>query len=174
MYSLTSVTRDELDICQTFYNTKEEAYIAMVESILSSTGYESKEELEEDGFELSENGAFCETSHNGTGTWEITEVPELDKVNPIYTVVTSYSFANSPEVKICRSLDEAKEALKKDYERELDIQLNENGHVEGEDIEAFLLDNEDFAKITIDSGNGYAPDIMEWAIGTVIYPKKAA
>ena len=80
MYELISVTREELEIVESFYQTREEAREAMLEDILISTPYESLDEIIEEadaglcGF--SDDEAWAETNQNGTGQWKIVKVPE--------------------------------------------------------------------------------------------------
>ena len=78
-FQLISVTRSELEIVESFYDTHEEAHKAMIEDILISTPYESLEEIIEDadaglcGF--SDDEAWAETNQSGTGQWKIVEIP---------------------------------------------------------------------------------------------------
>lgn len=80
-------------------------------------------------------------------------------------IVCTYSFSTCTEVHFCYSPDEVKDAIEKEYQRELSIQTEQNGHVIGEDLEVVLQDN--YAKIAIDAGTGDAPDVIEWTVGTV-------
>ena len=81
MYIL--VTGNELGIVTSFYDTKKQAYDAMIDDIIISTGYESLEEIKKSAAngecELNENDAWAETNQNGTGYWKIEEVPEKAK-----------------------------------------------------------------------------------------------
>ncbi len=78
-YILISTTRDELEICTSFYDTQKEAYDAMVADILLMTEYETLEEIidaanaGECGF--SDNDAWAETNQFGTGQWNIEKIP---------------------------------------------------------------------------------------------------
>ncbi len=80
MFELISVTRTELEICESFYKTKQDAINAMVEDILISTSYKSLEEIIEDadaglcGF--SDDEAWAETNQHDTGQWKIVKIPE--------------------------------------------------------------------------------------------------
>ncbi len=84
MFELISVTRDELDICESFYPTKKEAINAMVADIIILTGYETLEEIIEaaDAGEcgFSDDEAWAETNQCGTGQWKIVEVPEAKTI----------------------------------------------------------------------------------------------
>ena len=79
MFILISADRDNLELCHSFYETREEATKAMVKEILDATYYESLEEIIEEadagecGF--SDYDAWVETSHSGTATWKIIEIP---------------------------------------------------------------------------------------------------
>ena len=79
MWQLISITREDLEISSAFYKTKKEAHEAMINSILSSTNYDTLDEIIEDanaglcGF--SDDDAWAETHHSGMGQWRIIEVP---------------------------------------------------------------------------------------------------
>ncbi len=83
MYILISVTRDELDICESFHATKKEAIDAMVEDIITSCGigfdFESLDDIVEASnrgeIYFSDNEAWAETDQCGTGQWKIVEIP---------------------------------------------------------------------------------------------------
>ena len=83
MFALISVTRLELDICESFYETREEAVNAMADDIILMTEYRSLEEIVEDanrglcGF--SDFDAWAETREFDTGQWKIVEIPEQAK-----------------------------------------------------------------------------------------------
>ena len=83
MFQLISVTRNELEIVVSFYESKEAAHKAMIGDILISTSYESLEEIIEEadaglcGF--SDDEAWAETMQNGTGQWKIVEIPKTVK-----------------------------------------------------------------------------------------------
>ncbi len=80
MYQLLSVTRYELEICASYFDTKEAAVEAMVDDIILSTSYESLEEIleaakrDECGYDGEE--AWAETLQHGTGQWNIIEIPD--------------------------------------------------------------------------------------------------
>ena len=82
-------------------------------------------------------------------------------------VVVHYSFDSEVPVTFCDSFEAAQEYLKKDYEEEVRIQIEENGHVMNEDVWASHSDDWTYASIRIDTGNGEEPDLMEWSIGSV-------
>ena len=79
MWELVSVTRSELVIVSSFYSTKEEAVQAMIDDIIISTPYDSLEDIlaaaEKEECEYSEDSAWAETNQNGTGQWNIIEIP---------------------------------------------------------------------------------------------------
>jgi len=84
MFELISVTRLELEICESFYPTKEEARAAMIEDIIISTEYETLEEIidaaDADLCGFSDDDAWAETNQFGTGQWKIVEVPDLSEL----------------------------------------------------------------------------------------------
>ena len=86
MYVLISTTRDDLEISESFHETKEAARQAMIDDIILLTDYESLDEIIEEadaglcGF--SDDDAWAETNQCGTGQWKIVEVPESTKTNP--------------------------------------------------------------------------------------------
>lgn len=45
MYILISVTKLELEICESFYKTKKEAHDAMIKGIMQVTDYKTLEEI---------------------------------------------------------------------------------------------------------------------------------
>lgn len=79
MFQLISVTRLEMEICTSFYNTRKEAHQAMIDDIILSTDYNNLEEIIEAanaglcGF--SDDEAWAETNQFGTGQWNIIEIP---------------------------------------------------------------------------------------------------
>jgi len=79
MYQLISVTRLELNIEVSYYNTKKEAIDAMAEDIILMTDYKSLDEIIEaaDAGEcgFSDDDAWVETNQFGTGQWQIEEIP---------------------------------------------------------------------------------------------------
>ena len=81
MYVLMSVTRDEMDINESFFATREEAVNAMVKDMILMTNYETFDEI----IEASNAGEcqFCidgnswaETTEYNTGVWKIVKVPD--------------------------------------------------------------------------------------------------
>lgn len=85
----------------------------------------------------------------------------------IYPVVCHYSFDCDTPVVICATEEEAKQALRKDYEEERGIQIEENGHEEGCDLSAGISDDGTYAEILIDDGTGEDPYKIEWSIGKI-------
>lgn len=80
MYVLASVTRDEMDLTVDFFETHEEAFKAMQDSVLDMANCNTLEELEDrldsdDGEYISKNSACVQSSHLGTIVWSIREVP---------------------------------------------------------------------------------------------------
>lgn len=79
MYELIFVTRDDLTICENFYNTKKEAIDAMVEEMLTFCDFESLDEIVEAadrgdaGF--SDDESWAETKDCGTAVWKIVKIP---------------------------------------------------------------------------------------------------
>lgn len=80
MYILISVTRNELDICESFHKTQEDARKAMVEDMLLMTNYETIDDIIDDadaGFcGFSDNDAWAETKSCGTAQWKIVQIPD--------------------------------------------------------------------------------------------------
>lgn len=78
-YALISVTREEMDIVESYYRTSKDAFDAMIEDMLISTAYSSKEEIVAAAAKgecgLSANDAWAKTRQFGTGTWKIIELP---------------------------------------------------------------------------------------------------
>lgn len=78
-YELISVTRNELNITESFFPTKKDAINAMVEDMKTSCGFKSIEEIIDAansgtaGF--SDDEAWAETCDQGTGQWKIVELP---------------------------------------------------------------------------------------------------
>ncbi len=79
MYELISASRDDLTICESFYNTKKEAIDAMVADMLTCCDFESLDEIVEAadrgdaGF--SDDESWAETMQCGTGVWKIVKIP---------------------------------------------------------------------------------------------------
>ena len=84
MYALISVTRNELEICTSFYKNQEEAHKAMIEDIVLSTGYDSLEDIIDAAnageCDFSDNDAWAETNQFGTGQWNIEKIPDPQAV----------------------------------------------------------------------------------------------
>ena len=78
MFALISVTRDELDICESFHKTKEAAKQAMIDDIILMTNYTSEKEIKEasktDECGFTDTEAWAETKQFGTGQWKIIDL----------------------------------------------------------------------------------------------------
>lgn len=79
MYELISVTRSELNITASFYDTKEEAFQAMLDDIYEMTSHKNIDEIkkaEKAGLcGLSGDNAWAATTDNDTCQWQIVEIP---------------------------------------------------------------------------------------------------
>lgn len=82
-----------------------------------------------------------------------------------YVVVVSYSFDVEKSVWLFDTEEEAIEAIKKQFEEEKRIQIEENGRVLGEDIICVITEDGYYAKIVIDFEDD--ADVMEWTIGDI-------
>lgn len=80
MWELISVTRDDLEINNSYHLTEDDAYDTMVAEMLEWTPYNTIEEIQlaakRDECELARIGAWAETHNTGTCTWKIVEVPD--------------------------------------------------------------------------------------------------
>ncbi len=84
----------------------------------------------------------------------------------IVPLVTHYSFDTDCPVQLFTSQEKAQAELKRQFEEELIIQTEENGHVQGEDLEVKRTDEWTYAAIIIDF-NG-SKDVIEWTIGRTV------
>lgn len=82
-------------------------------------------------------------------------------------VTIHYSFDNDAPVHIFDTEKEAKEFIKKDFEKELKIAMLD--YSIPENISAYISDDNDFAQIR---WNNDSNDIMEWSIGRVVEHQK--
>lgn len=82
-----------------------------------------------------------------------------------YVVVVSYSFDAEKPVWFFDTEEEAVAEIRKQFEEEKRIQIEENGHVLGEDIVCYIDESGDYAKISIDFED--EADVMEWTIGDI-------
>ncbi len=92
---------------------------------------------------------------------------EMLATKNIVPVVIHYSFDCETPVILCESDEEARKIIRMDYEEEIRIATEENGHIFGEDLEGTHDADWQYAKITLDLGDGDDPDIIEWSIGTI-------
>ncbi len=76
-----------------------------------------------------------------------------------------YSFDSEVPVYLFDTEEKAKAELKAQFEKELKIQTEENGHVLGEDIETAYDESGTWASITIFWDEN--KDVMEWTIGSL-------
>ena len=80
MWELISVTRDDLDISNSYHLTEDDAHDTMVAEMLEWTPYSTIEEIQSAAkrgeCELARKGAWAETHDTGTCTWKIVEVPD--------------------------------------------------------------------------------------------------
>ena len=83
-----------------------------------------------------------------------------------FPLVTHYSFDTDVPVMLFDSEEKACAKLKQLFEEELRIQIEENGHVEGEDLEAKKSDDWTYASISIEFEN--TTDVMDWTIGKMV------
>ena len=83
MFQLISVTRRELWISENYYQTRQEAFDAMVADIVRNTSYNNLSDiikaskLDECG--ISDDDAWAETTSDETEQWKIVEVPDWAK-----------------------------------------------------------------------------------------------
>lgn len=80
-------------------------------------------------------------------------------------LVTTYSFDQDTPVFLFDSQEEAAAELKRQFNEELRIQTEENGHVEGTDLEIKFSDDKLYASITIYYDD--QKDVIEWSVGDI-------
>ena len=80
-------------------------------------------------------------------------------------LVTHYSFDSEVPVFLFDTEEEALKELKQQFDEELRIQTEENGHVQGANLETDISPDGRWASITIYYDN--QKDVIEWSIGTV-------
>ncbi len=78
-------------------------------------------------------------------------------------LVTTYSFDQDTPVFFYDTQEEAAAELKRQFNEELRIQTEENGHVEGADLETKVSDDWFYASITIYYDD--QKDVIEWSVG---------
>ena len=81
-------------------------------------------------------------------------------------LVVWYNFDSEVPVYLFDTEDEARAELKRQFEEELRIQTEENGHVLGQDLKVITEPFYSFASITIERYGG-DKDVIEWSIGTI-------
>ena len=86
----------------------------------------------------------------------------MDKIIPL---VIHYSFDSEVPVRLFKAEEDALKALRADWEEEIRIQTEENGHVVGADMETDISEDRRWASITIYYDG--EKDVTEWAIGTI-------
>ena len=82
-----------------------------------------------------------------------------------YALVTHYSFDSETPVWLFDTVEEAAEELKRQFEEEVRIETEENGHVIDEDMEIDVTDDWRWASITMYWDEN--KDVTEWSIGYV-------
>ena len=82
-----------------------------------------------------------------------------------YVVVVSYSFDREKSVWFFDTEEEAIACIRKQFEEEKRIQIEENEHELGNDIRCTIDDDGYYARIEIDFEDSV--DVMEWAIGDI-------
>lgn len=87
----------------------------------------------------------------------------MNNTSKLVPLVIHYSFDSEVPVYLFDSEEDAKKELKRQFDEELRIQTEENGHVLDEDI--FTDVAEDWASITIYWDEN--KDVMEWAVGNI-------
>ena len=127
-YELLSVTRSELNICESFYPTHKAAYDAMIEDIILSTAYDTEEEIIEASkngeCELTETGAWAETNQNGTGQWNIVKLPAPELAEEKVFIYKQYrdDYAYGEElITVFAVKDAAMQQLRIDIEKHYDM-----------------------------------------------------
>ena len=83
----------------------------------------------------------------------------------MYIVVVSYSFDGERPLWIFDTEQEAIECIRKQFEEEKRIDIEENEHVLGEDYRCYIEEDGSYARIEIDFENSV--DVTEWTIGDI-------
>lgn len=83
-----------------------------------------------------------------------------------YVVVVSYDFDIEKPVWFFDTEEEAIAEIRKQFEEEKRIQIEENGHVLEKDLYCYIDESGHYAKISIDYFEDES-DVMEWTIGTI-------
>ena len=84
----------------------------------------------------------------------------------MYIVVVSYSFDVEKPLWIFDTEEEAINCIRKQFEEEKIIDIEENGHVLNEDYRCFINDDGDYARIEIDFKDEV--NVTEWTIGIIM------
>lgn len=90
---------------------------------------------------------------------------EVEPKLGIFVLTTHYSFDSDMPVWMFTTEEEARAELKRQFDEELRIQTEENGHVQGADLEIFCNDDWVFASISIDSE--FTRDVTEWNVSQI-------
>lgn len=84
----------------------------------------------------------------------------------LHVVAVHYSFDREVPIWLFKTEQEAIDFIRKDYERELKIEIEENDRELGNDIWAHISDDGTFAQIRV-RYTDEDDDITEWAIGDI-------
>lgn len=88
-------------------------------------------------------------------------------------VIIRYSFDSYTPVLLFDTEEDATDYIRKDFQRECDIDTKENGHIISDDMEACIEDDGSYAKIINRSNYPDTDDaITEWFIGTIMNPSE--
>ncbi len=100
---------------------------------------------------------------------EVSEKAKSESVkrSTMFPVTVHYSFDSEVPVYLFSSYEEATSFIKKDYEEERRIQIEENGHVEDCDFRSNISEDLSYAQMFINPKTGEEPDVIEWTIGTI-------
>ena len=90
-----------------------------------------------------------------------------------YPLVTHYSFDAEVPVWLFDTEDEAIAELRRQFEEEKRIELEENGRVEGKDVFFKISDDGTYASITHIIGGNEPDDVTEWTVGDLKNSKEA-
>lgn len=91
--------------------------------------------------------------------------PEQAPNRRLFPLVTHYSFDAQVPVWLFDTEEEAIAELKRQFEEEKRIELEENERIEGEDIFFKISDNGTYASITYVVGGNEPDDVTEWTVG---------
>ena len=85
----------------------------------------------------------------------------------LYPLVTHYSFDAEVPVWLFDTEEEAIAELRRQFEEEKRIELEENERTEGEDIFFKISDDGTYASITHIIGDNEPDDVTEWTLGNL-------